>query len=375
MKRKVITAIWIGFLIRVLVAVWNGFWGPSFGAEVDAASFHYWATEFSRQPTLDNLKISSTYSYMLGFVYYLTTDSLFIGSLFSCLAWLASGIILIKIMSLLSIAEHLKFKAMVVYALLPSSILFTSVTIREAYQLLFVNMAIYYSLKVYLNKSALHWMFLLFSVLGMSVLHGALLAFGVFIVGSTLVINALHDQRSFSLIKFLLLGALAILTVIFGLSFSSGIFYTFEDGIAIAVESYQQASLDLDGRTNYKDGVQISGLVGLILFLPLSLFQYLFEPMPWRISSILDLVTLSENIIRALLIWKSWINVKNANLKKQRLLVFILLMYIIVEFIWSVGTINWGTAMRHHLPSIGLLLITAFAYPGYFVSSKKIKLF
>ena len=32
--------ILIGFFLRFLVAVWNGFFGPSFGAEGDALMFH-----------------------------------------------------------------------------------------------------------------------------------------------------------------------------------------------------------------------------------------------------------------------------------------------------------------------------------------------
>lgn len=32
-----------------------------------------------------------------------------------------------------------------------------------------------------------------------------------------------------------------------------------------------------------------------------------------------------------------------------------------LEMIWSIGTINWGTAIRHHLPVWGLLLLAAYA--------------
>lgn len=363
MKKKVFTVIVIGFHLRLFIAVWNSFWGPSIGAEVDAASFHYWASEFSRQPTLDNLKISSTYSYMLGVFYYLTTDSLFIGSFLSCLVWLVSCVFLIKIMGLISITEYNKFKVMLIYALLPSSIFFTSVTLREVYQLLFINMAAYYALKIFLKKSVSQWVFLLFSVVGMGVLHGALLVFGILISGATLGLQTLSSHRRFSLIKFSLVAILIFAILLYGLSSTSGVFYTFDDGIDVAIENYQQGSLELDGRTNYKGTVEINGLVDLILFFPVSLIQYLFEPMPWRMSSIIDLLTLFENILRAWLIWKAWINMKSSNTQKRRLVILIFIMYIVLESIWSIGTINWGTAIRHHLPSFGLLLVTAFAYP------------
>ena len=34
---------------------------------------------------------------------------------------------------------------------------------------------------------------------------------------------------------------------------------------------------------------EIEGLLGLIIFIPISLFQYLLEPMPWKIATGLDL--------------------------------------------------------------------------------------
>jgi hypothetical protein len=41
---------------------------------------------------------------------------------------------------------------------------------------------------------------------------------------------------------------------------------------------------------------------------------------------------------------------------------FVFINYFILELIWSMGTVNWGTALRHHIPSFGLLVIAAFAY-------------
>ena len=42
-------------------------------------------------------------------------------------------------------------------------------------------------------------------------------------------------------------------------------------------------------------------------------------------------------------------------------LLFILIAYFALETIWSLGTVNWGTASRHHIPATGILLAAAFA--------------
>ena len=362
MHNTIRTAISIGFLLRLFVALWNGFFGPSFGAEADAAGFHHLASGYAQNLILYEFKIGLIYTYVLGLVYYLTTDSLFLGSLLSCLAWLGSASLLVKIMRLLSVDKPNQSKAMLIYALLPSSIFYTSVTLREPYQLLFVNLALYSVLQIYLNKSATHWLVLFFAMIGMGVLHGALLAYGLFTVVAALGLLTLRGRKSFSLIKLSFAMPLVALIVFYGLSLFTSVSYKLDEGLAVAVVTYQQGSLGIDARTNYKDSVEISGLAGLLLFTPVSLFQYLFEPVPWRISSVTDVVALLENSLRAWLIWKALVCLRNPPAERRRLVFFVFFSYMVIELIWSLGTINWGTAIRHHIPSIGLLVVAAFAY-------------
>lgn len=358
------TAIWIGFFLRLLVAIWNGFWGPSFGADQDAFSFHLVASDYANNLEIDEFQIGWIYSYVLGVVYHLTTDSLFLGSLLSCVAWLASAGLLIKIMRLLSFDKSNQFKAMLIYALLPSSILLTSVTLREPYQLLFVNLAVYSALKIYLKKSYVHWLLLFSAAAGMGILHGALFALGVFIVVATLILLALRGRVGISLAKLIFASPLAALILFYGLSLFTSVSYNLDEGLAAGVQSYQQGALNIDARTHYKGSVEINGVAGLLLFVPVSLLQYLFEPMPWRISAASDIEALFENILRAWLIWKACVGLRKIPAQGRRPVLFVFVSYLVVETIWSLGTINWGTAARHHIPSVGLLVIAAFAYSG-----------
>ena len=362
MLNTVRTAIWIGLFLRLFVAIWNGFFGPSFGAEADAEGFHLVALEYAQNPTLDKFIIGWIYAYVLGLFYYLTTDSLFLGSVLSCFAWLASAGLLVKIMRLLSIDKSQQSKAMLIYALLPSSILYTSVTLREAYQLLFVNLAVYSTFKIYLNKSSKHWLVMFCAVIGMGVLHGALFAFGLFIVAATLVLLNLYGLKKFSLVKLAFAVPLVALIVFYGLSLFTSVSYKLDDGLGMAIQTYQLGSLGTDARAHYKDGVEISGVAGLLTFIPIAIFQYLFEPMPWRISSAMDIGLMFENILRAWLIWKAWTGLRNMPVPRRRPVLFVFLSYLTLETIWSLGTVNWGTAVRHHIPSMGLLMIAAFAY-------------
>jgi hypothetical protein len=67
--------------------------------------------------------------------------------------------------------------------------------------LLFVNLALYSALKIYLTKSATYWLVLFYAVIRMGVLHDAFLAFGLLVVVATLGLLTLRGRKSFSLIR------------------------------------------------------------------------------------------------------------------------------------------------------------------------------
>ena len=75
---KFVVVVIFGFVLRLLVAIWNGFFGPSFGAELDAGKFHLAAVEVAQNPYLDEFRTGWIYTDVLGLFYYVTTDSVFI---------------------------------------------------------------------------------------------------------------------------------------------------------------------------------------------------------------------------------------------------------------------------------------------------------
>ena len=128
-------------------------------------------------------------------------------------------------------------------------------------------------------------------------------------------------------------------------------------------------------RANYIFQPEINNFLDLVQFYPKSLLQYLFEPMPWRVSKYLDVVLLCENIIRGFLILMAFnILIFQKGWKRSSWL-FVFLTYFFIESLWAMGTVNWGTAARNHIPSIGLLLIIAFisfSKPRIFLNVKSI---
>ena len=373
---RVKLTLWLGFFLRLVNAFLNGFVGPTYGASDDSLGFHLNAVEHSQNLVFDVLVIGNIYSYILGIFYFITTDSLFLGSALSALGWLASAFILLRIMRILSFKMSNQWRVMLIYALIPTSLMYTSVTLREPFQLLFINLALYAALKIYFHRSNAHWLVLFLAVVGMGAMHGALLASGIFIIVGTLFLLTSRNRKGVSFTKVVLVTPIVILCLFYGfLLFTSITSYgdRLEEGLSVAVQMYQEGSMSVEQRASYRTDIEINGLGELILSIPSFLFQYLFEPMPWKIASIVDVVALLENMLRFWLIWYALKYLVGSYLNKpmfvarnyfgnERFIFFIFLTYLIMETLWSLGTSNWGTASRHHLPSLGLLLVASFAY-------------
>ena len=88
------TYILLGFFIRLLNSIWNGFFGPSIGAESDALGYYLKAVEYSSTLKLDGFVMGDMYAYVLGILFFFTTPSLFTASLASTFTWLGSAYVM-----------------------------------------------------------------------------------------------------------------------------------------------------------------------------------------------------------------------------------------------------------------------------------------
>ena len=201
MVRLTLLLVWSGFFLRLFIAFLNGFVGPTFGASADSLGFHLMAVEYSQTLSIDVFVLTQIYTYFLTIIYFITTDSLFLGCALSALGWLASAFILLRIMRILSFKMSIQWKVMLIYALIPTSLMYTGITLREPFQLLFINLAFYAALKIYFHRSNAHWPVLLLAVVGMGAMHGALIVSGIFIIVGTLFLITSRNRKGVSLLR------------------------------------------------------------------------------------------------------------------------------------------------------------------------------
>jgi hypothetical protein len=353
--------IFIGFILRICIAFWNGFYGPSPGADLDAQGLYGFAVEVSKNLEFQSFRIGYVpYINILGLIYFYTVPSLFLGSLISCFFWLFSAIIFIRILDLCNITGKNKYYAALIFSFFPTSIFLTSVTLREPYQLFLMTASVYVGLSIWYRGGIYKFILLFLLIVSMGILHGALLVSGLAIFALSVVFYFVRTNQNISFIKFFIGSAIALPIFLTGLTYSFEISYRLDDGIVQAAMSYQDRALDVGGRTDYKTYSNIFTLTGAFKFIVYGFIQYLFEPFLWHVQTIGDFILSLEGITRLLLIIMFIKNYISSEGQNQKTLLFLAICYLVSEGIWSLGTVNWGTASRHHIPSLAILLTGAF---------------
>ncbi len=346
-----------------LVSVVNAYVGTVPGADADAVMFQRQATDLGQGINVgEDLLGAGTllYTHLLGFFYRLFGPSLFLGEELSVLAFALSCVVLVKLCALAGLS---RFRAglLLLFGLSLSGLIFLSVTLRESWQVLFVLLSTYWALRVRSRVSGRNIAFLFFSALGLGLLHQGLVVYSVFLVLASIywgvgigsAFGILWKRALVLVVAALLLTAMAASVKQIG-----GASAALASGKALEfAQNYRMHSVQ-DARAAYGIMLDASTPLRFASTLPPVLVQYMFAPFPWQIGSPLDIEAMLEGWVRlALLVtsWRAWrLSVGEARSRVG----FLLGLFLTMELLWALGTINWGTAVRHHVLAYGLLVLT-----------------
>ena len=85
----------------------------------------------------------------------------------------------------------------------------------------------------------------------------------------------------------------------------------------------------------------------------------ILQPTPINITTFNDQILLIENLIRFIILLYIIFNLF-VNFQMKNIYIFGFMILFIMEIIYASGTVNWGTASRHHVPIQGVLLLLLF---------------
>jgi len=88
-------------------------------------------------------------------------------------------------------------------------------------------------------------------------------------------------------------------------------------------------------------------------------FNYFIQPTIFDVSEFIDIVAIFENSLRLFfiffIIYKMFSNFEN-----KHFYIVLVLLFFLMESIYAQATVNYGTALRHHMTSLGYLILLLF---------------
>ncbi len=364
--------LYLVFFLGICIRFLYFFYSENNNLNIDSTGFHtqslryiekilpyYYAIEnnlhyFSR----DSMEMfdlhTSTYPYFISFVYRLFFPSIFLGSFVSIFFWICSFLLLFHILRLLNLNYKLILLILFLFSILPNSVLHTSTYLRESFQGLMNLITVYALLKIIIFRRNIYVFIFLISNFLLIFTHEIYVI--LLLLNFSLLFLYYFTELFKKNILFPFFGFFLILIVL--------IFYHYNEFIVSFFIEYHNKlfnrnlnSFFYDARTNYRD-FDILNHFNSILFYYIKIFyDYMFMPLIWTHNlNKFDLVVFADNLFRNSILFIIIFNIlfKNINYK---MCIVLLLLFFFNEIIWSVGTVNWGTALRHHYPAFPILLV------------------
>jgi len=351
-------------LIREVVAIINVYFFTLPGSKGDAIKFHEEAERIANTGEYLFSLGHPVYEIFLGFVYRISGVSFMLGHQLSILIFSLSCVVLLKIVNILRMG-HYKSQILLVYGALPSVVLNSTFTLRESYEVLFMMMVVYLGIKsVKNNKNLMLNLGFFVSLVLMGMLHRALLVYSFFLLflfiwWSNNQSNALKNSKKRILAVFYTI-AILMLIPLFSLVFQDMIFIFYDLNLIDSITHHREATII--SNASYAVNLDSSSVISFILSFFEIYFYYLFTPFLWEVSNFYDVYAFVESIIRMILIYcsvKLWYGTHD---ERRTYLTLMLLIFISISFLWSVGTTNYGTAIRHRMMDWWIISILGTPY-------------
>jgi hypothetical protein len=365
-------ALFFILAIHHIIALTNTYLFIIHGADADAVRFHRLGVEWAMDGKWSIMVGDGFYQQFLGIFYRIFEPSHLLGEELSIIAFLFACFVLIKLIDFLNITKY-RVGLLLMFGLLPTNLVFGSVTMRESYQILFFMLSVYWGLRFHLEPTKGAMIFCVFSAIIMGFFHNALILYMLFLLPVLFLwfpkqVSSSPDSRwRFSRKRFIIIGAILILIIgiliigvlleIQGLGALASVFSGKGLKYAVDYRTILMTAQAPDARANYGIMYDTTSFGSLIKTISLAFIYYLFAPFPWQITNWLDVYAFAESLLRFILILFSIISWYRAEGLQRSIWGLLLIIYFSMTLLWSTGTVNYGTSIRHHILSNWIILI------------------
>ena len=361
MANKIFQIFFFGLFLRIFsVFLINSF--PDYFSNIalnDAIGFSIKAEILANNFNLNNIIQTikwNIYPFFLGLTYFLITPNIYVGSFLTIMFWSLSFLLLYRTLLLLRLSKSSINYGMLIFSFYPSLIIFSSITLRDTFILFFINLMIYLTILFYFKKYFIYLLLIFLSVIVMYFLHEyfiylLLLLIILFYITIFGLLNFYENNNRISFLFFIIVGI-----CIFNIDIIYDLEYIYNE-----IKNFQIGALSIKGNATYQFNIfSVDNFFDLIYYALSSFAQYMFSPFIFDLDRIriIDIIVISENCFRILILFLFMLYINNSNSSNYFKILF-LIFFLSIELSWSLGTFNWGTAIRHHICSLGVLSILA----------------
>lgn len=360
---KIKTAMYLAFIIQIVILVIDNYIKDFPLINVDARAFEGLGW-FSYE---NNINVGrGNYNYLIINPIYklLGVRVAVIFGAINIYCHILTNLNIYKILNFFQIERNLKRFLMYILIISPISLIMRAGILREAIIIVCVS----YSLKnfiEYIFENNFYKMIISFISIGI----GAIFHSGVIFLAIGYFFYLLGGKKNQKFIQILIL----LIGIIVFLVFKDKLLITVGGGDVDRILAYNNDNTLKSAGSAYLTSISTTSLAQIGTYLPLFMFYFLYSPTPDMIRGVLDIVTLALN--SSIYLYITFIglitykNVKSKLSQKEKKIVKSLLIGILFTIaVFSVGTRNAGTAMRHRdkvLPF--LIVIFAIIRNKYFI--------
>lgn len=375
-RRVLIFVLFVVVTAHHFLSLWNIFYWPLPGADLDAFNFHRNAQNGVTRGEIPKIAIGTDlYEYILYRFYSLFGDKLLIGQLVSVVLASVGCVAVLHMARSLNITNFkLLVMLIVMVGLAPSFLYFTSLTFRESFQVLFFIIGVAFALLAVRRKSLNLLFFAMISLVTMGLFHHMLLVVAVILSLIMAIFYAYINRKEIShpYIGLIVIASIIIFSgywIIISAPVTGGNDYLRilreTGGFIEMIDRYRGSVEETLPRSTFGYSVNTDSISKLIIGLSKSYISYLFGPDIMSLKGAVDIVPFVNSLWRIISIFFIAFLIIRYNFKLKWEFLYLGVNYFIMTFIWSVGTTNYGQALRHNALTdwmLALMLIYLISY-------------
>lgn len=356
LEKELLLIVYIGFALRIIILLVD-LYVPAievFSSGDDSEYFHTASVSIA-EGLLPVSEGRTAYVPFLAAIYAVIGDQRPFAQFMNIAFWAFSAVYLIKTLYYLKIDRKIILFSMLIFTFMPNSIFMSSILLRESIIILCITLSLYCFVRWFFEQN--FWQFGTATALALSamIFHSGMIGFVIAYLVAFVFLNQqknAKEKSSFSRILYLVFFASLFIFILQNNELFLEKFSVLEE------EGIENLELSGRGGSMYLAG--LNGMSGWIVYLlaPLKMFYFLFSPLPADWRGLGDMASFfADASFYMLLLGITIYGLVKSELSLRNKIIIAAFLFITV-LIYSYGTQNAGTAMRHRNKLMPLFLIS-----------------